>query len=297
MGSLTIRNARAGGREIKAWALVLGLCLVLTPIYCEAAPSTRPAYLDPVAFPPAPDSTFLVQGPVLLHLPGVGGYLGCDYRMLHGLLDAKLDAHLFFYDWTEHDPGIDALHAYARNRKEAARVAQMLVDHARFDPSDPMYLTAHSGGGAIAVWALEKLPPDVCLDQVVLMAPALSPTYDLTRALRHVKGHLYVFSSIHDTLVLYTGTRMFGTMDGVQVAAAGYGGFVRPATADAKEYMKLVPCPYKPQWIQYNDWGDHIGAMSRAFAAHVIAPLLVPSKVAATEPAENPTRKLEALER
>ena len=83
---------------------------------------------------------------------------------------------------------------------------------------------------------------------IAMFAPALSPQYDLTKALKHVKGKLYVFSSPHDFVVLSAGTKMFGTMDGVRCEAAGLKGFVKPTSADSEQYKKLVPQPYQRTW-------------------------------------------------
>jgi len=210
----------------------------------------------------------------LVHMPGIDGYCPCDRRTLTGLLDGGVSAHTQVYDWTDHDPGLHALHAQQRNRQEAANIASILADHARNFPAVPIDLTAHSGGCGVAVWALEQLPDDVDVDTVVLLAPALSPKYDLSKALRHVRGNVYVFSSVNDTIVLYSGTRLFGTIDGVLGEAAGYRGFVQPPGADAEQYKKIIPCPYQTDWQQYGDFGDHLGTMNRPFAAAVQAPLL-----------------------
>ncbi|MDP9175112.1 MAG: hypothetical protein M3O30_14790 [Planctomycetota bacterium] len=251
------------------------------PVTATAAPTTQPLYLVPVVIP----TIVTEKGPLLVHLPGIGGGRACDRRMVAGLRDGGLEVNVEQYDWTEHDPGIHALRAQERNLKEAQHVADMLKAHLAADPASPLYLTGHSGGCGIAVWALERLPDNVTVDDVLLMAPALSPTYDLTRALRHVRGHLYAFSSVHDTLVLYTGTKMFGTMDGIQVEAAGYSGFVRPSTADRVQYQKLVSRPYDDQWSQLGNWGDHIGAMARPFASAILAPLLhAPGLTPTTKP-------------
>jgi hypothetical protein len=245
-----------------------------------ARSTTRPD--DPFAVP----AEILEKGPLVLHLPGIGGFRYCDRRMLSGLRDGGVNGNLEIYDWTEHDPGIHALQAMERNQKEAQRVADMIVAHHQADPASPIYLTGHSGGCAIATWALEKLPAGVMVNDVLLMAPALSPTYDLSAALRHVRGHLNAFSSTHDILILYTGTRVFGTMDGVQTEAAGYAGFTRPATGDADQYLKLISHPYEPDWMDLDNFGEHVGAMARPFASAILAPLLhAPGLMPATRPA------------
>lgn len=251
------------GRLWLLLCIVLGLATVAV-----GGPATQPASADILL------ADVSVRGPLLLHLPGIGGYLGCDRRMLSGLRDGGVNANIVVYDWTESDPGIHALQAYQRNQREAAKIADLIAAHAAADPDSPIYITAHSGGCGVAAWAMAKLPPDVKVQTVLFMAPALSPTFDLTAALRHVNGKMFVFSSPLDTVVLYTGTRLFGTMDGVRTEAAGFCGFIMPRGADPVMYRKLVSCVYRSDWARYNDFGGHIGAMSRSFAAAVLAPLL-----------------------
>jgi hypothetical protein len=212
--------------------------------------------------------------PYLLHLPGVGGKLRIDGYLLRGLREGGVDADAEIYDWTCNDPGINALHARARNDAQAQKVADAITWRFRADPRIKIYLTAHSGGNGIAVWALEKLPPDVKVQAVLLLAPALSPGYDLSAALRHVRDKVYAFSSPYDSVVLGVGTTLFGTMDGVKVDAAGRVGFTVPPSADQREYAKLVQKPYDKAWLEWGNIGDHIGAMAMPFAAHVLAPLL-----------------------
>ena len=118
--------------------------------------------------------------PLVLHLPGVGGYLSVDRSLIAGLARGGVSADFVVYDWTERDPGLHALHAYDRNQKEAGLIAGLIARRARAYPAGRIVLVSHSGGGAMAVWSLEHLPADVKVDTLLLLAPALSPTYDLT---------------------------------------------------------------------------------------------------------------------
>ena len=229
----------------------------------------------------------------LLHLPGIAGERRVDHELIHGFQQAGYDGKARIYDWTEHDPGLDALLAYERNHREAQKVADIIADQFHADPDSRIILTGHSGGTGLVVWALEDLPDDVKVQSVFLLASALSPEYDLTKALRHVRGNVYVFSSLGDSLVLGTGTRLFGTIDGIKSEAAGLAGFVMPKGADRELYAKLVSEPYQKQWLNFGHVGNHIGCMNRMFVANVMAPLLLKdlsgviaeaTKVAATQP-------------
>lgn len=195
--------------------------------------------------------------------------------MALGLRDAGYDGALDIYDWTGDAPGLGALLAYKRNHAEAKKIAQLITRHYRAHPNHHIILTGHSGGTGLAIWALEDLPADVKVDEVILLASALSPDYDLSKALSHVRGKLYSFCSENDVLVLGAGTRMFGTIDGKKTEAAGEYGFVFPKGADPVEYDKLIQKPYKKSWTLYHNIGDHIGCMLRPFARNVIAPLVV----------------------
>ena len=109
---------------------------------------------------------------------------------------------------------------------------------------------------------------------MLLLASALSPEYDLSAALRRVRGKMYAFNSADDTLVLGVGTRTFGTIDGVKCDAAGRCGFVLPPTADRAAYEKLVQVPYAAQWMDLDNLGDHVGPLRGPFARDVLAPVV-----------------------
>jgi hypothetical protein len=260
-------------RSFRALSCLLVLLFATTAL---AEPTSRPSIPSEVM------AGVTAKGPLLLHLPGIAGPRFCDNRMLAGLRGGGVQANFVIYDWTENDPGIHALQSYDRNRAEAQAVADLILAHHAADPDSPIYLTAHSGGTAIAIWALEDLPPQIKIPTLLLMAPAISPQYDLSKALHHVEGNTYVFTSTLDTVVLSTGTSMFGTMDGIHTAAAGFGGFVQPAGADPEMYRKLIQHPYDHEWIKYGDYGDHIGAMSRRFAQAILSPLIVAADPPAT---------------
>ncbi len=221
--------------------------------------------------------------PYLIHLPGIGGERRIDHRMTEGLIAGGYAGDLEIYDWTHSSPGLTALLSYKHNLEEAQTVADKIVAIHRREPDRPIYLTGHSGGTGIAVWALERLPDDVKVDRVILLSSALSPTYDLTRALRHVRTQLYSFWSNQDVIVLSTGTTLFGTIDGVKVPAAGFSGFEPPADADLREYQKLQQFAYNADWAKWGNTGGHIGPMSKEFSSHVLAPLVCDSALVAAK--------------
>lgn len=222
----------------------------------------------------------------LLQLPGIAGPRSIDHAANRGIIEGGFNGVVDLYDWTDKDPGMNALLGYQRNQKQAQLIADKLAERAVAEPNGKIFILCHSGGAGLAVWALEKLPESVKVDTVVMMSPALSPGYDLSKALKHVTGRLYVFSSLADIIVLSTGTKVFGTIDGVKTDAAGRVGFIQPPTADAEQYAKLVALPFDPKWIELGNRGDHIGGMTRTFGRGVLAPLMLEGR---TPPVSMPT--------
>jgi hypothetical protein len=269
-------------------AMVLSGILAMVPLLAGAG-EARPA---------------AAPRPYLLHLNGIGGERIVDHWLIEGLKEGGVDAQVELYDGTGGQVGIEALQGRDRHQREAKKIADKLVEQFRKIPATPIIITSHSGGCGLAVWALEQLPPDVKIDSLYMFSPALSPDYDLTRALAHVKGKLHVFSSPLDVVVLSTGTKLFGTIDGQRVEAAGLKGFVMPASAEENQYKKLVPHPFQRGWtIRYWNDGSHIGCLRPMFARDYVAPIfltgsppkddaLVPAAAPATRPATPRTAAL-----
>lgn len=221
--------------------------------------------------------------PFVLHLPGVSGTSYIDYTLRQGLKNSGFDGPFEIYDWTCNDPGLAALRNRARNEQQAQIVADLITKQFRDHPGQPIYLTCHSGGAGPATWALEKLPADVKVQGFVMLAPALSPTYDLTKALSHVTDKAVYFFSQADDLVLGTGTKMFGTIDGQKVESAGKVGFERPGTGDEKQYAKLLGKAYDKGWARFGNIGGHVGWMHASFVQAIVGPIMLGKELTAAE--------------
>lgn len=248
---------REAARRLVRFALLLSL---LALIGCAAPAAPRP---------PTAGATYV------LHLPGVAGETPIDHWWLDALRQGGVGDRLEVYDWTCNDRGLGALRAIERNHAQAQAITGRIVAQRRADPSGRVILTAVSGGTGVAVWALERLPPGVRVDAVVLVAPAFAPDYDLSAALRHVQVNAYAFTSSADVVVLGLGTRLFGTIDRKNTDAAGLVGLHVPSNADLVAYRKLKEMRYRPEWLRWGNFGDHTGAMSVTFARDYLAPILI----------------------
>lgn len=210
----------------------------------------------------------------LIYVPGIGGQGSPDAGWLRGLRAGGYDGKVEIIDWTGPIDPIAALWDHRLHHRQAQRIAERIRGLRTTAPKAPIMLVGHSAGAGLVVLALQDLPPGAKVDGVVLMAPALSRTYDLSAALRHVDGRADVFCSDRDTLVLGLGTALFGTVDGVHGDAAGHSGFIRPARAAGRQYAKLRTHLYSHARQSYGDDGGHFGVLSSGLAAAVVAPLL-----------------------
>lgn len=246
---LGIVRRATGGRKPAA---LFATCLLML-VGCAAKPT---------APPDAPRRVIVV--------PGVGGW-GNDYAHFVDGLRAGGVRDVDSYSWGS---PIFLLNFQDRAIHDQAEtgLADRLNELQRQSPHVHVDLVGHSAGCGVILGALAKLKGDQRVGDVVLLAPSVSPTYDLTPAMRHVDGRLHVFYSDRDQLFLNWRTSTFGTYDSVKTKAAGHVGFDVPATVPRD---RIVQHPYDPAWASLGNDGGHMGTLAAPFAQHVVAPLLV----------------------
>lgn len=225
------------------------------------------------------------QGLVVV-LGGVGGldFCGVGLRYVLGYTGSHYAVEVFRWG---HGFGrwlidlTDVANRDAKAHQVAALVRQYKHDH----PQAPVFMVAKSAGSGLAVKALEELNPGT-VERVVLLAPALSPRYDLTGALRAIRGEIVVFWSPLDVIVLGLGTRLLGTIDRVWTASAGLVGFTTPRRPEGLSpglapYDRLHQVKWRPVMATTGNLGGHVGPDSPRFLRKYVAPLvrLDPSRV------------------
>lgn len=232
-----------------------------------------------------------VYGMVLV-LPGIEGRSVWNRNIAVGLDEGGVSSAIEVYDWTSGMPGgyVYNLANLDRNRAQARKVADRILAHRRRYPGSPVHLVGHSGGGGIAVLTLEALPPGRQIDQAILLAPALSPDYDLTLALRRTRRGLCNFYSTRDVGFLKVGTSLFGPIDRNYGVSAGAVGFKVPEglnESDRQLYdSRLRQVRWNPQLKEVGASGSHTGWASRKFAREYLAPLIKQVEAARPVPAE-----------
>jgi hypothetical protein len=223
---------------------------------------------------------------LVLVADGVGGLDLCGTGLRYAAVADRLPSAIEVIPWG-HGVGrwFADLSDVANRDRQATRVAEAVRRFQAEQPEDPVFLVGKSGGSGVVVKALEQLDGD-SVERVVLLAPALSPGYDLTRALRAVRREMVVFWSPLDVVILGAGTRVFGTIDRVRSVGAGLVGFVAPGPDDPDEqrirqYAKLRQVRWRPGMASAGYFGGHVGPDNPMFLRKYVVPLL---RAGETEP-------------
>ena len=217
-------------------------------------------------------------------LPGVEGKSRYNVRIAKGLIKGGVKGAVQIYDWTTGGgPFVWLVHLahQRRNRIEAIRLARHIVKYQKTHPDRPVFLVAHSGGAGIALMAVERLPGHTPVEAVILLGGAVSPEWDLTKALARTRRGLWNFYSGRDIVFLVLGTSIFGTIDRKHGPSAGAVGFEVPgdlADEAAELYeSRLHQVPYDRTMSPLGHNGGHGGWTSPAFVARWLAPIILNS--------------------
>jgi hypothetical protein len=157
----------------------------------------------------------------------------------------------------------DSQHLQRKAEELANRLRRLKADN----PDRPLFLLAKSGGTGLALRAAEMLPANT-LERMILLSAAVSPGYDLRRALMATRQEIVSFHSPYDQLMLNFGTRGFGTVDRVYGPSAGLRGFVAPTELDAADwalYQRLVQVPWNSRMLLQGHNGMHSGTSLPTF--------------------------------
>jgi len=222
----------------------------------------------PVVNPQSVNTVIVVPG-----LGGDGGNGGVYAQIVHGLRDAGCNDRLQIFDWgcgwllfpvTLSDSGLH----HDTERKLAAKIIQWRKDH----PGSRIVLIGHSAGAGVILGAAARLDDDAQVGPIILLAPALSPDFDLRPALAHANV-IHVFYSPEDWFWQGFGSNIFGGYDGVHRDGAGRKGFtLTQLTPDQK--ARVIQHPWQEQWKSLGEEGGHFDWMSEKFVEQVIAPLV-----------------------
>lgn len=237
-----------------------------------------------------PDRAARMNRSYVYYLDGAGGgSLISNWAggVREGMLDAGYNGAGEMFRWnTGMGVFADQTASVEYKRGKAEQLAREIEEYQRSYPNAPVTLIGLSAGTAVAAFVLEALPPRVMVDTVVMLSGSLSSEHDLTKALRHVRSKMYVFTSERDE-VLGVAVPFVGTADR-ESADSGTIGMVGPrlprgATSEMRElYRKIVKIPWNAGFELYGDYGHHTDTVKAPFVQAFVAPLVMKAGAART---------------
>jgi pimeloyl-ACP methyl ester carboxylesterase len=205
---------------------------------------------------------------------GSGNLHGTFDSLTKAVADAKLPLCVERVDWSHGSCRIFTdLHGRSHHRAKGQCLAQQVLAYRQAHPGSRVFLVGHSAGAAVVLAAAEALPPG-SVDRIILLAPAVSPSYDLRCALTCSCEGIDSFHSDRDCISFLLSA--VGTADGSWTCSAGRGGF-RPVfncPEDAALYQRLRQCPWQREFGEMGHHGGHFGWCGYEFVRTCILPLL-----------------------
>lgn len=241
-------------RHIKTWFALSGAALLVC-VGCTK--------------PPPPAMSQADHGLIWM-LPGIQGGPATLCWAHAALRDAGVKSAIHVFDWERPGRPLDNLRDYDGNLAKAAQIAANIADYRKSHPTQPIDVIGYSGGGGLAILVAEALPPKLRLRNIILAQPALSPDYDLSRAMSHVSGKLVNFYCPTDWLVLGLGTRTFGTTDRKETESSGKVRF--SIGRDCPYADKVEQRGWDLGWLGAGHFGDHLGILSYGWNRKYVAP-------------------------
>ncbi len=210
--------------------------------------------------------------PRVLYLDGAGWYTS-DASVRKGLVSSGYSGQIERFEWSAVALGPLGDHMLAGpDHPRAGALARKIEKLREANPYGQLDIVGLSAGSGIVVYALEQLPPGVMVDHVVLLSPSISSNTDLSEALSHVRYRLYYTQSSKDALL------RLGSSAGVEGGEpAGRAGFMTPdfmSPSEMRQYDKVTPLLWAPEYAAYGWDGGHLSVTSSEFIRVVIAPRL-----------------------
>ncbi len=222
---------------------------------------------------------------VVFIVPGVGGNTPAYNSLIGGLRDGGVDADIEMFGWGA--PTVlfvvnfqnESIHADAETN-----FAKKIDEWRKQHPGSKISCIGHSAGCGVILGALRRSDQTVQVQNVLLLAPSVSPGYELTGAVERVAGRINVFYSERDDVFLKWRTETFGTYDNVKSPAAGSVGFKSVNDLPPGLRAKVAQFAWGESYQAQGNNGGHHDSLAREFAHQTLAPLLRGNVAATTQP-------------
>jgi pimeloyl-ACP methyl ester carboxylesterase len=238
----------------RCWLLSLSLCLLPSFVHADESTPLKPGVI------------------ILVH--GAGGMDLGNTVTRWAFRIAQVPHEVREFIWTHGKGQVlrdlqDTRHLVSKAEELARQISEYQAEH----PGRPVYLIGRSTGAAIVLGAAAARP-DASLEKIILLAPAVSPAYNLLPALRATRTEIVAYRSDYDHFFLGWGTSTFGTADRIYTESAGKQGFQLPGHDPMSRlfYLKLVQVCWKPRLLWTGHFGGHLSCNAPLFVLNEIAP-------------------------
>jgi len=182
--------------------------------------------------PPGQSFKHLDGKPLVIVANGAGGSTVVSDNLLDLNSEQNLGLRIHMVPWSRNNSLYQDLVDHQAQLHAATRIACTVTAIRKDCPNIPIYFVGNSAGARVVLAAAEMLPAK-SIDRIIVLAPAVSCSYDLTGALNASRGGIDSFYSTEDG-VLESVVQHSKLADGLKGPAAGRVGF-RPASADKKD--------------------------------------------------------------
>jgi hypothetical protein len=227
---------------------------------------------------------------ITYYLDGAGNYGFGKETVPLGLMDGGYNGKIEHFIWTSYLGPLTDQIVSPVNRMRAQQLANKIRDYIDGHPRATVNIIGLSAGSGIAIFALERLPMKYRVDNVIMLSSSLSARYDLSRALRRVRGGIYFFWSPNDP-ILGSLVPIVGTVDGEHTSqvAGAVGAKLPPAVS--REERQLYTKVHNVRWYTNEIGGpfklQHAGTTDRTFVHDMVAPIIVRGKSRQETPASH----------
>jgi hypothetical protein len=187
--------------------------------------------------------------------------------------EAGLPLHVVDFAWSNGLGRIFTdLRCQSHHQAKGEELAGLILAHRYSHPGGRIYLVCHSSGAAVVLAAVKCLPPG-SVDRIIMLAAAVSSSYDLRRALACAREGMDCFYSPMD--LTSCSLALFGTSDGYHKPSAGYLSFTPVADGSGDgAYQNLRQYGWSSTMMQAGNFGGHYGCTRLGFLRDYVVPLL-----------------------
>lgn len=148
-----------------------------------------------------------------------------------------------------------------------------ITSYLKRNPNADANIIALSAGTGVGMWAVENVKPPYKVNNYILLGSSLSSRYDTRKALRNMKGKMYVYYASSDP-VLQGPVHAIGTIDGTFDDAAGLVGLRGPGNSTGR----IVNIPWSRKYTKYGWTGGHTDCVNRSFVYSVLSDQIVSTR-------------------